>query len=304
LRSLIPRLVNRGRPKSADPAPSRLAYRLHRMWLTPLVRATVRVGLPAFVAVLGAGLWFNDPANRDRLAQTAADLRASIEERPEFAVRIMVIDGASPVVAETIREIAPVRLPASSFDIDLDALHAAVASLDAVERVDVRVRTGGILQVDVTERIPAIVWRGPGGLDLLDTGGKRVAALASRSARPDLPLIAGEGANLAVPEALALIKAAEPVADRLRGLVRVGERRWDVVLADDARGDQIVMLPERGAVTALELVLALDSSQDLFARDLASIDVRNIHRPTLRLRAAAVEELARIRSLEWGPPTR
>jgi len=30
--------------------------------------------------------------------------------------------------------------------------------------------------------------------------------------------------------------------------------------------------------------------------------VRNIHRPTLRLRAGAVEELARIRSLEWGTP--
>lgn len=277
---------------------------MHRLWLTPLVRATVRVGLPAFVVVLAVGIWFNNPANRERLERVSADLRQSIEERPEFAVRIMAIDGASPVVAEAIRELAPVRLPASSFDIDLDALHAAVAALDAVERVDVRVRTGGILQVDVTERIPAVVWRGPGGLDLLDTGGHRVAALATRAARPDLPLIAGEGADLAVPEALALIAAAEPVAHRLRGLVRVGERRWDVVLADDARGDQTVLLPEKGAVTALELVLALDSSQDLFARDLASIDVRNIHRPTLRLRAAAVEELARIRSLEWGPPSR
>jgi cell division protein FtsQ len=101
-----------------------------------------------------------------------------------------------------------------------------------------------------------------------------------------------------VPEALALVAAAEPVAERLRGLVRVGERRWDVVLAGAARGDQTVMLPERGAVTALELVLALDAAQDLFARDLASIDVRNIHRPTLRLRPQAVEELARMRALD------
>ncbi len=290
------------RAKSADPAPSRLAYRMHRMWLTPLVRTTVRVGLPAFVAVFAAGLWLNDPANRDGLARLSADLRRSIEERPEFAVRIMAIDGASPVVAEAIREIAPVRLPASSFDIDLDAARSAIAALDAVERVDVRVRSGGILQVDVTERVPAVVWRGPGGLDLLDTGGRRVAALATRSARPDLPLIVGEGADRAVPEALAVLAAADPVSHRLRGLVRVGERRWDVVLHDAARGDQTVMLPERGAVTALELVLALDSAQDLFARDLSAIDVRNIHRPTLRLRTAAVAELARIQRLEWGPP--
>ncbi|MCU0908585.1 MAG: cell division protein FtsQ/DivIB [Rhodobacteraceae bacterium] len=290
------------RGRAGDPAPSRLAYRLQRLWLTPLYRATVRVGLPAFAVVLGVGLWFSDADNRQRLADLALHLQGEVAGRPEFAVRLMAIDGASPVVAEAIREIAPVRLPASSFEIDLDAVRAAVADLDAVAAVDVRIRAGGILQVDVTERVPAVVWRGPGGLDLLDNGGRRVASLATRGARPDLPLIAGEGADAAVPEALALVAAAGPVADRLRGLVRVGERRWDVVLADDARGDQTILLPERGAVTALELVLALDAAQDLFARDLVSIDVRNIHRPTLRLRAPAVEELARIRTLAGAPP--
>jgi cell division protein FtsQ len=277
-----------------------MAYRWQRLWLTPAFRFAVRVGLPVLVVALGLGLWIGDAGNRQRIADAVAHLRDELAARPEFAVRLMVIDGASPVVAEAIREIAPVRLPASSFEIDLDAVRAAAASLDAVAAVDVRIRTGGILQVDVTERVPAVVWRGPGGLDLLDAGGHRVASLATRAARPDLPLVVGEGADAVVPEALALVAAAGPVADRLRGLVRVGERRWDVVLADPARGDQTILLPERGAVTALELVLALDAAQDLFARDLASIDVRNIHRPTLRLRAQAVEELARMRAIERG----
>ena len=35
-----------------DPAPSRLKYRLDRMWLTPLYRRVFRIGLPAFVLAM------------------------------------------------------------------------------------------------------------------------------------------------------------------------------------------------------------------------------------------------------------
>ena len=38
-----------------DPAPSRWAYRMNRLWLTPLFRAALRVGLPAFLVIFIAG---------------------------------------------------------------------------------------------------------------------------------------------------------------------------------------------------------------------------------------------------------
>jgi cell division protein FtsQ len=63
-----------------------------------------------------------------------------------------------------------------------------------------------------------------------------------------------------VPEALALIDAAGPLSDRLRGLVRVGERRWDLVLDRDQR---ILSARDRRARRALERVIALDEAQEL-----------------------------------------
>ena len=39
-----------------DPAPSRTAYRIQRLWLTPLFRSLLRTGLPAFALAFGA-LW-------------------------------------------------------------------------------------------------------------------------------------------------------------------------------------------------------------------------------------------------------
>ena len=88
---------------------------------------------------------------------------------------------------------------------------------------------------------------------------------------PDLPLLAGAGAREHVREALALMDAALPLGDRLRGLVRVGARRWDLVLDRNQR----IRLPEQGAMQALERVLALDQAQDLLARDLLFVDMRN-----------------------------
>ena len=156
------------------------------------------------------------------------------------------------------------------------------------------------MQLQVVERVPAVVWRSRDTLELLDDTGRRVASIAKRGERPDLPLIVGEGANHAVPEALAIYAAADPLDARLRGLVRMGERRWDLALDRQQR----VLLPTTRSVLALEHVIALDQTQDLLARNITDIDMRNPDRPTLRLAEPAIEELHRIRALEFGDPAR
>lgn len=262
-----------------DPAPSRSAYRLQRLMLTPLFRVFLKVGLPALVVALASAAYLASPERREALVDRAAEMRRQIEERPEFMVNLMAVDGASDEVAEDIREILPIDFPVSSFDLDLADIKARVEELDAVARADVRIQSGGVLELRVAERTPAVIWRSRQGLELLDATGHRVSELDSRTDRRDLPLLAGRGADLAVPEALALLDAAGPIEPRIRGLLRVGERRWDVVLDRDQR----ILLPEASPVPALERVLALQTARDLLGRDVAVVDMRNPDRPTVRL---------------------
>ena len=266
-----------------DPAPSRAAYRLHRLWLTPLFRATLRVGLPAFLVVFLVGLYFANPDRRTAITDWATELRASIEERPEFMVTSMKIEGASAEVSNALRAIIPVQLPASSFTLDLGSLQSTLEGFDAVASAELQIRSGGVLQVMIRQRTPALVWRSRTSLELLDGTGHRVASIAERSARADLPLVAGDGADQAAPEALVLLATAGPLGPRVRGLVRIGERRWDLVLD---RGQRI-LLPESHPVPALERVIALDKAQDLLARAIVHVDMRLPHRPTVRLAAPA-----------------
>ncbi|MEP4197428.1 MAG: cell division protein FtsQ/DivIB [Aliishimia sp.] len=289
MRSLIARKP--AAPKS-DPAPSRWAWRIERWMLTPGVRLGLRAGIPLCVSFMAGAIYLSDEGRRTEITDTVAAFRASIEERPEFMVNLMSVTGASDDVSAEIRDILPVDLPSSSFDLDLEALRETIAGLDPVKSASVRIRPGGVLEVKVTERIPVLVWRTYDRVALLDATGAHVAVIPTRLARPELPLIAGEGADLHVAEALDLIRAARPLGDRLRGLVRMGERRWDVVLDREQR----ILLPEHGAQRALERAIALDNAKELLTRDVAQIDLRLGDRPTVQMTKDATEEWFHIRA--------
>ncbi|MFN4173431.1 MAG: cell division protein FtsQ/DivIB, partial [Pseudorhodobacter sp.] len=221
------------------------------------------------------------------------DLRDAVKNRPEFLVTLLSVEGASPDVADRVRTALALPLPQSSLDLDLTAARSRVAGIDAVQDVLLRIQPGGILQAVVTEREPVVVWRGPERLVMLDGAGHPVTEIAARSERADLPLIAGEGADRAIPEALRILTSAGPLLPRLRGLVRVGERRWDIVLDRDQR----ILLPVREPVRALERLIALDMAQDLLARDIRNVDLRQQGRPSLQLAPHALTEMRRLRGI-------
>lgn len=291
------------RGEKRDPAPSRWAYRWNRLWLTPLFRALLRVGLPAFLVITVAGSILADPGRRAAIGGWALAQWDYVQSRPEFTVSLMEVSGASAPLDRAVRAMFPGVLPASSFKLDLESMRQQIEALDAVAHAELRVREGGVLHVAITERVPVVLWRNQTAtphVEMLDDTGHRVATLTSREARADLPVIAGQGADAAVPEALRLLAAAAPLAPRLRGLVRIGERRWDLVLDRDQR----VMLPQDNAVDALNRVIALDQAEDLLARDLAIVDMRFSERPTIRLTQAAAIAMGRIKAPEETEETK
>ena len=228
------------------------------------------MGLPVLIVGGLAGGYLHDADRRADLADRIADIRRQIETRPEFMVHLLELDGASAGVQEDIHEIFPYDLPASSFDLDMEAIREMIEGLPAVKRASLRIRQGGVLGVAVTERVPVALWRTRRGFEVLDITGTAIATVEARGAHPDLPVLAGAGADRAVAQALDILAAAAPLDRPPRGLVRMGERRWDVVLGDGRR----VRLPETGPVRAMERVIVLDRTGDLLERDVMTIDMR------------------------------
>lgn len=288
-------LIRRRDPATprSDPAPSRWSWRLQRLMLTPGFRFTLRVGLPFCLALIAGGLYLADEKRRGAIVEKLAEARTSIEERPEFMVKLMAIDGADPALAAEVRASLPLEFPMTSFDLNLPDLKAQITAINGVRSAGVRVKPGGILHIQITPRIPVAIWRNAKGLSLIDRDGALVSYISTRAEHPDLPLIAGEGAARHVPEALSLIKAGAALGDRMHGLVRMGERRWDVVLDRDQR----ILLPEAGALQALDRVIALEGAQEVLTRDVARVDMRLGHRPTVRMTQEATEKWWQIKEL-------
>ena len=197
-------------------------------------------------------------------------------------VHLLAIDGASPALAEAMRAKLALKFPLSSFEIDLD-VHAGEDRGTGCGGDGRPAGAGRRRAAGDHHRACCRPWSGaaPTGLSLLDAEGRRVARILARADRADLPLIAGEGADAAVPEALAILsRRPSRSRPRLRGLVRVGERRWDVVLDRDQR----ILLPEAGArPRAGARDRAGPGARTCLARDVLAVDLRNEHRPVLRL---------------------
>jgi cell division protein FtsQ len=280
-----------------DPAPTVWSYRYQRLMLTPLWRLAFRVGLPAALVAAVVGAWFASPANRAWATAEIAALRTAIEERPEFLVTGMEVTGADTALRLAIEEMVTLTFPTSSWRLDLDGIRDQVSQLTAVKDVIARVRPGGTLEIAVTERVPVAVWRYTDGLRLIDADGVMTGMIVERADRADLPLIAGDGARDYIAEALALFAAAQPIGPRVRGLVRMGERRWDMVLDRDQR----ILLPAEDPVTALHRVVALDQAQEMLARDIAIIDMRLGQRPTIRLNQPALNVIRNSQYIEPLP---
>lgn len=283
-------------PASYDPAPSRVKYKLHRLWLTPVYRALIRTGLPVLLVLVVVLAWLRDPVVQQQIVVSFNNARDTVEQRPEFMVKQMRIQGASEPVDRLVREAMDVTFPTSSFRLDLAALKKAVENIKAIETVSILVGAKGVLEIGVVERAPVLLWRGEDGLVLLDRQGVHSGYLASRLDRADLPLVAGLGVEQNVLEALEIFQKLYPIAGRVRGLMRMGERRWNVVLDRN----QVLMLPEDQPIAALGRILALHRAQDILNRDIMVVDIRDSRKPILRLSTPALDDLKKLRLIVAG----
>ena len=276
-----------------DPAPSVLSYRMQRLWLTPMFRALVRVALPAFAIAMLCWMFLSKVENRDYLNGLVLEAHGVVQNQPVHQLQTLTIEGASLLLKDEIRAQFGDLFPISAFELDFESMRGWIEDIASVEHATLITSVGGLLSVQIKEIKPEFMWRNVAGLHLVSSNGKLLRTVNQRSDFPHFPLIAGKGATDHLDEARALIVTAAPISERLRGLVRIGERRWDLVLSDG----QTIALPEDNAAQVLAQAIVMSVAQDLFERDILLIDFRNPRRPTLRLRPQALAGLKQVKSM-------
>lgn len=268
------------------PGPSKLTYRLSRAWAKPIIRNAALVYLPLIALAIAGWRVAADDGWRGMIEARILSVVEQIAARPEFAVRGVAVFGGSDDLQADVRRALDIQPGMSSLKLDVEELRLRVEALGAVETATVQFDPQGTLRITVVERIAVVLFRRTdGGLVMLDKNGVEIGPAERRADHPELPVIRGPGAQDRVGEVIALLGGAPGIVPRLRALIRVGERRWNLELD---RG-MTIKLPETGGVEALSRIMALHYGEELLDRDIEVIDMRLPERPALRMKPEAAE---------------
>jgi cell division protein FtsQ len=142
-------------------------------------------------------------------------------------------------------------------------------SLDWVAAAKVQRIFPNQLEIAVVERAPFAVWQRGATYSVIDRDGSVMTGLPA-SQLVKLPLVSGEGANLAAQELINQLEAYPDLMLQVKAASRVGKRRWNLYLDSGV----MVLLPEGDWTAALAELDRLDRSQRLLSKGIKSVDLR------------------------------
>ena len=168
---------------------------------------------------------------------------------------------------------------------DAEAARERIATLPWVEGAAVRKVYPHTLEVRVEEREAFALWQQGDALSVIERSGAVIAPF-SGGKQALLPLIIGTGAPAKAPDFLAKIKAYPEFAARVKGYIRIGERRWDLKLENGIT----IKLPEDGEDQAIAELVKMDHDNGLLTRDIAAVDMRLSDRLVVQLTPEAATQ--------------
>lgn len=274
------------------------------------VRVLARLGegdfeAPPFsAAILSAVLLASAGAYGAFLGGHVDGIVQSITARTGFAVDQVKVVGNRETSEIDILDRLELDGWTSLIGFDAEAARERIATLPWIEVAAVRKVYPHTLEVRVEEREPFALWQQGSELSVIEKSGSVIAPF-SGGKQALLPLIIGTGAPAKAPDFLARIKEYPELAARVKGYIRIGERRWDLKLENGIT----VKLPEDGEDQAIADLVRMDHENGLLTRDIAAVDMRLSDRLVVQLtpeaatqREAALNEKPKI--LKRKPETK
>ena len=250
------------------------------------VRAGARAGALLFLAlVIGHGLLRGGYLDYDgskwlRLPGKAASVVG-------MAAEDITITGLTYHDPEALLTAIGVSPGGSLIGFDAVVAKRILENLDWVESAQVQRLFPNQLEIVVAEREPFAVWQREASYYVIDRTGVAMSGFpASRLVQ--LPLVTGEGANLAAKDLFNHLEATPELLLQIKAAARVGDRRWTLYLDSGVT----ILLPEEGWQEAITRVAELDRSQRLLSKGIKSVDRRVAGRMVAAVAQVEPEDVA------------
>lgn len=255
------------------------------------VRILARLGegefqAPRFsAAIMSAVLLASSGAYGAYIGGHADGIIQSITARTGFAVDQVKVVGNHETSEIDILDRLELDGWTSLIGFDAEAARERIAGLPWIEVAAVRKVYPHTLEVRVEEREAFALWQQGSDLSVIEKDGAVIAPF-SGGKQVLLPLLIGAGAPAKAPDFLAKIEKYPDFASRIKGYIRIGERRWDLKLDNGIT----VKLPEDGEDQAIAELVKVDHDNGLLSRDIAAVDMRLTDRLVVQLTPEAATQ--------------
>jgi cell division protein FtsQ len=216
---------------------------------------------------LGAGLWFGG-----YIAAAGAAIRSTVDSgfvAAGFSLEQINVAGNQRTPADAVYGALGLTHGESIFAADPAEARARLMTLPWVADAVVRRRFPDTVAVTLFEKRPFALWQNGESLSVVERSGAVIPG-QSATAFPKLPILIGAGAPGSAAPLIDALGSQRAISARLRGVERVGQRRWDLILDRGVR----VRLPESGWEDQLLELERLIVDKSVLERDVEIIDLR------------------------------
>lgn len=197
------------------------------------------------------------------------------------------IEGHYRTTAEEVNEVLNLVQGMDILDIDLALVQNQIAELPWVDSVSVERHLPDTVYIRITEKKPIAIWQHNKTYFPLDETGEPIDD--NETVLSNLILVVGSDAPEYTADLITVLNKYPVIKNYVVSAVRVGGRRWNLILHDVNDGIRIY-LPETDIEGALERLTKAQETEHVLDKDLKVIDLRIDDRFIIRTDATLIEE--------------
>ncbi|CDK99716.1 membrane anchored protein involved in growth of wall at septum [Magnetospirillum gryphiswaldense MSR-1 v2] len=271
-----------GRPETKPKGKLRRRIPFPRLNFTPLQKLSAAGIAMTTLVVGGAVIWYSGIIQRTTQTMITQVMQATAHAG--FRVDEITVAGRSRTTMDQLAAALGSGHGSPILSLNLEQAKDRLEALPSVRQAAVERRLPDTLHIAIIERQPIAVWQNNGTHMLVDKDGHVIPG--SVAGYEGLPMVVGDGAGSRASELLAMLATEPKLAPRVKAAIRVGNRRWNLML-DDAHDGLEVRLPEDEAAAAWKRLAELENSQGLTNRQVRMVDLRVPDRMILKTERAA-----------------
>ena len=266
--------------KTTDPAPSKLSYKLNRLFYKLWFKLLIILILLALSGSLAKKFFYKNldlSAEIKFLSEESSEL---YKDLTELSISRIVVKGAQePLKEEIIMLIKNVANEEFSA-LKAQSLREKIKEIKKVKEAIVKFSTDGLVIVNVVERKQVAVFLNRNLYEVLDSNGVVLSVNSDYKGLSRLPLIVGKHGSKNIANLLTLANEIGLYESEVLYYEWVGERRWNVHM----KSNLVFKLPENNMNRGVELMHMFLRETNKYPRPLVSIDLRNLDKPIIKFR--------------------